>query len=261
MKLSFTYCHVLQKCRDWSVMHFFLALLLWIPLQSPNLQRMNPSPAFQPSLPSVCVLFSLDLSDILTNHISLRPGRWYNFRVIGQRVVQDPQEVSWGDLSRIHGPSVCRDRSGTCITAGTIRGSRDPFQIHPPPNGISTISPTRDDGGETRRSICCRRSGREISRICGNEHVYREWSALSRNEFAWLLTSRFSKIAEERPLDILNHCYKHGYDELADQVALHTITFRLPVVAAKLTYPGLLQKWVRFIFSLSFIFWWPHSYP
>lgn len=56
--------------------------------------------------------------------------------------------------------------------------------------------------------------------------------------------SRMDKIAEERPLEILNHCYKHGYDELADQVALHTIAFRLPVVAAKLTYPGLLQKWL-----------------
>ncbi|KIM42587.1 hypothetical protein M413DRAFT_120224 [Hebeloma cylindrosporum] len=65
--------------------------------------------------------------------------------------------------------------------------------------------------------------------------------------------SRMDKIAEERPLEILNHCYKHGYDELADQVALHTIAFRLPVVAAKLTYPGLLQKWVRLIFPIFYL--------
>ena len=76
-----------------------------------------------------------------------------------------------------------------------------------------------------------------------------------------MLTSRFSKIAEERPLEILNHCYKHGYDELADQVALHTIAFRLPVVAAKLTYPGLLQKWVRFILQPPRLFSSLRPYP
>jgi len=56
--------------------------------------------------------------------------------------------------------------------------------------------------------------------------------------------SRMDKIVEMHPLEILNHCFKHGYKELADKAALHTITFRLPVVAAKLTHPGLLQNWL-----------------
>ena len=39
------------------------------------------------------------------------------------------------------------------------------------------------------------------------------------------------------------------------------MTFRLPVVAAKLTYPCLLQKWVRFIFPLSHLFSSLRPYP
>lgn len=57
----------------------------------------------------------------------------------------------------------------------------------------------------------------------------------------------FRKFAEKYPLEVLNHSYKHGYHELADRTAPHTVSFRLPAVAAKLTCPGLLQKWVRVI--------------
>ncbi|KIM42581.1 hypothetical protein M413DRAFT_444289 [Hebeloma cylindrosporum] len=56
--------------------------------------------------------------------------------------------------------------------------------------------------------------------------------------------SRMDKFADKYPLKILNHSYKHGYDELADRTAPLTVGFRLPAVAAKLTCPGLLQKWI-----------------
>ncbi|KIM42589.1 hypothetical protein M413DRAFT_26623 [Hebeloma cylindrosporum] len=50
--------------------------------------------------------------------------------------------------------------------------------------------------------------------------------------------------AMNRPLEILNHSHKHGYEELADRVAPHTIGLPLAEVAAKLTCPGLLPRWL-----------------
>jgi hypothetical protein len=47
------------------------------------------------------------------------------------------------------------------------------------------------------------------------------------------------------PLEILNHCDAHGYSDLANDVALNTLSYSLEKVASVLTHPGLLRKWVR----------------
>jgi len=147
---------------------------------------------------------------------------------------------------------MCRDGSGTCIIGRAIRSSRDSFSIYPSSNRVSTISPAKYGGGcAIKGRICCRGSRREISCIWGDEHLFIEngVSPSAVEEDSRVLI--FRHIAGQYPLEILNHCYKHGYKELADQVAPHTITFPLPKVAVTLTHPGLLPEWVRYIFRPS----------
>lgn len=148
---------------------------------------------------------------------------------------------------------MCRDGSGTCITGRAIRSSRDSFSIHPSSNRVSTISPAQYCGGRTiRDGIRCRGSRREISCIWSDEQLFIKngvsFPAIEEN--SWVVI--FRHIAEAYPLEILNHCYKHGYKNLADQVAPHTIALPLPKVAAKLTHPGLLPEWVRYTYVPSF---------
>jgi hypothetical protein len=147
---------------------------------------------------------------------------------------------------------MCRDGSGTCIVGRAIRSSRDSFSIHPSSNRVSTIPPAEYGGGRPIKDrIFCRGSRREISCIWGDEHLFIENGvsppAIEENSRVLI----FRHIAGQYPLEILNHCYKHGYKELADQVAPHTIIFPLPRVVEKLTHPGLLQEWVRYIFRPS----------
>lgn len=53
-----------------------------------------------------------------------------------------------------------------------------------------------------------------------------------------------SQLIKQYPLEILNHAYRHGYFDLADQVAIETISKPLDEIARRLTHPGLLQRWV-----------------
>jgi len=47
------------------------------------------------------------------------------------------------------------------------------------------------------------------------------------------------------PLEILNHCEKYDYIDLANSVALNTLSYSLDKITSVLTCPGLLAKWVR----------------
>ena len=46
------------------------------------------------------------------------------------------------------------------------------------------------------------------------------------------------------PLEILNHCDAYDYIDLANDVALDTLSYSLQKVGSVLTHPGLLAKWV-----------------
>lgn len=59
-----------------------------------------------------------------------------------------------------------------------------------------------------------------------------------------------SQLTEDYPVDILRHACKHGYKDLADIVAPHTLSYQLGAVAPKLT--TILYHWVRSV-SLSSI--------
>ncbi|KAF9471957.1 hypothetical protein BDN70DRAFT_973214, partial [Pholiota conissans] len=56
--------------------------------------------------------------------------------------------------------------------------------------------------------------------------------------------TRMQQIVVEYPLEVLNHCAKHGYPELGDEAAEHSLLADLSQVAVKLTVPGLLSQWV-----------------
>jgi hypothetical protein len=66
---------------------------------------------------------------------------------------------------------------------------------------------------------------------------------LSREAHFYTLSRQ---LLPHHPLKILNHCAKHGYTSLADQAAEHSLSEPLHQVAAKLTAPGVLPRWVRF---------------
>ncbi|KJA19543.1 hypothetical protein HYPSUDRAFT_44094 [Hypholoma sublateritium FD-334 SS-4] len=51
---------------------------------------------------------------------------------------------------------------------------------------------------------------------------------------------------KEHPLEILNHTYRHGYLDLADEAAIETIGKPLEEVVRRLTHPGLLRRWLLY---------------
>jgi len=57
-----------------------------------------------------------------------------------------------------------------------------------------------------------------------------------------------SQLIPSHPVEILNHCDKYDYSELADSAALQTISSSLENVMDGLTHPGLLRKWVSIPF-------------
>ncbi|KJA14455.1 hypothetical protein HYPSUDRAFT_49171 [Hypholoma sublateritium FD-334 SS-4] len=58
--------------------------------------------------------------------------------------------------------------------------------------------------------------------------------------------TRFYQLIKQYPLEILNHTYRHGYFDLANQVAIETISKPLDEIVRRLTHPGLLQRWVLY---------------
>ncbi|KAF8204527.1 hypothetical protein BJ912DRAFT_938578 [Pholiota molesta] len=58
--------------------------------------------------------------------------------------------------------------------------------------------------------------------------------------------TRMQQLLPHHPLKILNHCAKHGYTSLADQAAEHSLSEPLHQVAAKLTAPGVLPRWLTY---------------
>jgi len=59
-------------------------------------------------------------------------------------------------------------------------------------------------------------------------------------------TSSFnSQLTQDYPVDILRHSCKHGYKDLADIIAPHTLSYQLGAVAPKLS--TILYHWVRSI--------------
>ncbi|KAF9474458.1 hypothetical protein BDN70DRAFT_866216 [Pholiota conissans] len=56
--------------------------------------------------------------------------------------------------------------------------------------------------------------------------------------------TRMRQIIDEYPLEVLNHCAKHGYPELGDLAAEASLSIPLRKVAVKLTEPGLLMRWL-----------------
>ena len=52
------------------------------------------------------------------------------------------------------------------------------------------------------------------------------------------------------PIEVLNHCAKHGYADLASLAARQSLSFPFDRIVKGLTHPGLLGKWVRFAFWL-----------
>ncbi|KAF9476277.1 hypothetical protein BDN70DRAFT_995805 [Pholiota conissans] len=57
---------------------------------------------------------------------------------------------------------------------------------------------------------------------------------------------RMGQIVDDHPFDVLNHCVKHGYSDLADVAAKNAIPLPLDQAALKLTAPGLLAKYVTY---------------
>ncbi|KAF8812781.1 hypothetical protein BYT27DRAFT_7251702 [Phlegmacium glaucopus] len=55
-------------------------------------------------------------------------------------------------------------------------------------------------------------------------------------------------IHELFPIEVLNHCAKHGYAELAGIAAHKSLSRPLDKIVQGLTHPGLLGKWVGFVF-------------
>ena len=59
-----------------------------------------------------------------------------------------------------------------------------------------------------------------------------------------LLEFTISNLVDIRPIEVLNHAYKHGYPDLADRAAYCSLTQPLKDISRGLTHPGLLAKWV-----------------
>ncbi|KAJ3510234.1 hypothetical protein NLJ89_g4798 [Agrocybe chaxingu] len=55
------------------------------------------------------------------------------------------------------------------------------------------------------------------------------------------------QLVMEHPLEILSHAHKHGYPDLADKVAVHTLGFPDSEAARKLSAPGLLGEWATYV--------------
>ncbi len=59
-----------------------------------------------------------------------------------------------------------------------------------------------------------------------------------------LLEFTISNLVDIRPIEVLNHAYKHGYPDLADRAAYCSLKQPLKDISRGLTHPGLLAKWV-----------------
>ncbi|KIM42586.1 hypothetical protein M413DRAFT_444292 [Hebeloma cylindrosporum] len=61
-----------------------------------------------------------------------------------------------------------------------------------------------------------------------------------------LIMLQMHQMKKGYPLEILNHCDAYDYIDLANEVALSTLSYSLEKVAAVLTHPGLLAKWLKY---------------
>ena len=51
------------------------------------------------------------------------------------------------------------------------------------------------------------------------------------------------------PFEILNHCAKHGYLDLADKAAEKSLSHSLQTAVRKLTAPDVLKRWACLLFD------------
>ncbi|KAF8159394.1 hypothetical protein B0H34DRAFT_401999 [Crassisporium funariophilum] len=56
--------------------------------------------------------------------------------------------------------------------------------------------------------------------------------------------TRMYQVYEQYPIEVLNHCAKHGYQSLADKAAVKTIPLPHDQIALGLTHPGLTSRWL-----------------
>ncbi|KAF9473682.1 hypothetical protein BDN70DRAFT_997532 [Pholiota conissans] len=56
--------------------------------------------------------------------------------------------------------------------------------------------------------------------------------------------TRMDQMPADYPFEVLNHCTKHGYPDLADQAAEESIKLPLRKAASKITCPDTLRKWL-----------------
>jgi hypothetical protein len=62
-----------------------------------------------------------------------------------------------------------------------------------------------------------------------------------------------SQVVHYRPVEVLNHCYKHGYKDLANIAAHNSLAQPLGSIVDGLTTPGLLARWVPLLLLLHVI--------
>jgi len=58
--------------------------------------------------------------------------------------------------------------------------------------------------------------------------------------------TRMYQIYTLKPIEVLNHCVKYGYEPLADLAAPLTISLSIGAVVDGLTVPGLLARWLKY---------------
>jgi len=58
--------------------------------------------------------------------------------------------------------------------------------------------------------------------------------------------TRMECLVNIRPIEVLNHAYKHGYPGLADKAAYCSLKEPLKDIASGLTHPGLVAKWLAY---------------
>jgi hypothetical protein len=109
---------------------------------------------------------------------------------------------------------------------------------------------------KTRAEVifCSGRGSREIYHLWGDEHFPHSYAMVSLQVSLWCLV--FIIINSQvvyRPVEVLNHCYKHGYQDLANVAAHNSLAQPLRSVIDGLTTPGLLARWVTLLLLLNVI--------
>jgi len=77
-----------------------------------------------------------------------------------------------------------------------------------------------------------------------------QWLAFRFHKWCCIFIIFNSQVVEDRPVEVLNHCDKHGYQDLANTAAYNSLAQPLGSVIDGLTTPGLLARWVTLLLLL-----------